>query len=312
MASSPTAEKTLSSPTAELTRPKRQIFILDCPEIPCVLVLKYVFRELCQAFADNGHVVSEVSSIQDLHNNSIVFMGMSLHHKNLAELLNEVAPEAIYIGWYWYAQETSALKNFIYTYENILSPPVWRQPYFDIMQRGLNNCPLLLRASDHPSKISTYQRQVSRDYCYMGWVYRPDWVPSAPFTGLYYGTCDHNKFLDYNSRRNIYLSSTFALGFQSNENISDRHVRQRIFEGLAYGCVVFSESPEACRQTNNIVEFITSKADLESKMKFYLAHPEKIVEKQLQGYDFVRKFGTNHFAIGKFVRVIEDVLKLSV
>ena len=291
---------------------KREIFILDCPEIHCVLVLKYVFRELCQAFADNGHVVTEVSNILDLHNNSIVFMGDSFRHPNPAELLNKSAPDAIYIGWYWSAQDTSALKNFIYTYENILSLPAWRQSCFDIMRRGPNHCPLLLRASDNPLKIGTFERKVCRDYCYMGWVYRPEWVPSAPFTGLYHATYDHSNFLDYNTRRNVYLSSTFALGFQSDTNIDCRHVSQRIYEGLAYGCVVFSESPEACAQTEGIVEYISSKADLESKMAFYIEHPEKIAMKQQQGYDFVKKCGTNHFAIQKFVRVINDVFKLSI
>ena len=291
---------------------KRHILILDCQEIKCPLVLKYVFRELCQAFADNGHVVREISCMTHIHNNSVVFMGDTFQCLNPCELLNQIAPDAIYIGWYWYRQNTTSLKNFIYTYENMLSPPLSRKPSFDIMQQGPNNCPLLLRASDHPDKISTYPRNVVRDYCFMGWVYRPDWVPSSKFTGLYHGTYDHEKFLDYNTRRSIYLSSTFALGFQSDTNISDRHVSQRIFEGLAYGCVVFSESPEACVQTDNIVEYISSKADLESKMAFFLEHPDKIREKQLQGYEFVKKYGTNHFAIDKFVRVISDVLKLSV
>jgi len=294
-----------------MTDQKKDIFILDCVEIQCPLVLKYVFRELCQAFQDRDFTVKEISRIEDIHDNSIVFMGNTFNTKNPAELLNQVAPNAIYIGWYWHDEDVSTLKNFMYTYENMLNPPEWRQSKFDIMRKGDNHCPLLLRASDDPQKISHYERRVTRDYCYMGWRYKSDWVPSEKFTGIYHGTYDHNHFLDYNTRRNIYLSSTFALGFQSDENIRDQHVSQRIFEGLAYGCIVFSESPEACKQTNDIVVFIESKADLENKMEYYTQNVDKLLEKQQQGYEFVKKCGTNHYAISKFLDVINNVLKLS-
>ena len=52
---------------------KRNIFILDCPEIKCSLVLIYVFKELCGYF-ENNYNVKISNNINDLHNNSIVFM----------------------------------------------------------------------------------------------------------------------------------------------------------------------------------------------------------------------------------------------
>jgi hypothetical protein len=289
---------------------KREILILNCDEIKCCLVLSFVLKELCQAFADNGHIVREVTNISDLHDNSIVFMSCEFYVSNPVELLNRSAPNAIYIGWYWHDVDVSALKYFIYTYENLLNPPTWRKPKFDIMQRGENHCPLLLRASDHPDKIGNYEREVRLDYCYMGWGYKQNWIPSSKFCGLYHGVCNHEKFLDYNTRRQIYLSSKFALGFQCDENITGHHVSQRIYEGLAYGCVVFSESPAACEQTDNIVVFIDSKTDLESKMEYYSNNLDKFKEKQQQGYDFVKKCGTNHYAISKFVDVIENVFNI--
>ena len=291
---------------------KREILILNCEEIKCCLVLSYVFKELCQAFADNGHIVREVTNIRDLHDNSIVFMGNESRVSNSVELLNQIAPNAIYIGWYWYDIDVTALRYFIYTYENILTPPTLRKPTFDIMQRGKNHCPLLLRASDHPDKIGSYEREVRMDYCFMGWRYKENWVPSSKFSGLYHGVYNHEAFLDYNRRRQIYLSSKFALGFQCDENITGQHVSQRIYEGLAYGCVVFSESPAACEQTDNIVVLIESKTDLESKMEYYSNNLDKLKEKQQQGYDFVKKRGTNHYAISKFVDVIENVFNIIV
>ena len=118
--------------------------------------------------------------------------------------------------------------------------------------------------------------------------------------------CNHDYCVPYDNRREIYLSSTFALGFQSSVNIDFEHVSQRIFEGLAYGCIVLSNSLPACEQTNNIVVHITSKEDLENKMRFFKANPDIIKRKQEEGYEFIKKYGTNHFAIDKFINCIKQ------
>jgi spore maturation protein CgeB len=106
--------------------------------------------------------------------------------------------------------------------------------------------------------------------------------------------------------KKIYLSSIFALGFQSDENIITKHVSQRIFEGLAYGCIVLSNSIPACEQTNNIVVYIESKADLENKMKYFKENPDIVKEKQEEGYKFIKHFGTNHYSIDTFMNCINN------
>ena len=47
---------------------KRDIFILDCPEIKCPLVLIYVFKELCGYFERNDYNVKITNNINELHN----------------------------------------------------------------------------------------------------------------------------------------------------------------------------------------------------------------------------------------------------
>ena len=42
---------------------KRDIFILDCPEIKCPLVLIYVFKELCGYFERNNYNVKITNNI---------------------------------------------------------------------------------------------------------------------------------------------------------------------------------------------------------------------------------------------------------
>jgi hypothetical protein len=276
----------------------RNVDILDCHEIGCPLVLLYVFRELGGAFERNGYKVSTIEKIEDISNNSIVFMGDIFRVDNPSHLLQKIAPNSIYFGWYWSKQITSPLKHFIHIYENS-----FKNPLLSFYNSINNRCPLLLRANESPESIGTYEREVKMHYCYMGWRYCPEMVPTK-FSGLYHGVLDHNKFMSYEDRKKIYLSSTFALGFQSDENIHYEHVSQRIFEGLAYGCVVLSNSIPACEQTENIVEYVNSKEDVENKITFYLSNPHLIIEKQKKGYEFSKIKGTNQHSMDLLINCV--------
>ena len=263
---------------------KRDIIILDCDEIVCPLVLLFVFDELCGYFKRNNYNVKIVKKINELHNNCIVFMGNIFRCLDPAKLLNLYAPDAIYIGWYWHDIDISCLKYFIYTYENFLNM-LHDESRIDCFKKlTLNdfNTPLLLRANEDPILIGTYERIIKYDYCYMGYNYRPDLVPRSQnnFNGFYHGVYEQSEYLNYETRKNIYLSSTFALGIQDIVNIRNKHVSQRIFEGLAYGCIVLSNSYPACEQTNNIVVYFDSLDDLENKMSYYKNNPELIKQKQ--------------------------------
>jgi hypothetical protein len=156
--------------------------------------------------------------------------------------------------------------------------------------------PLLLRAKEAPERIGSYPRPpAQRDYCFMGGGYKKNWLPPPSFslTGLYHEVTNHN-FLSYEDRRDIYLTTRFSLAFQSDENIRTGHLSQRVFEGLAYGCIVFCENPLAEQYTRGAVLTIQSPEDLWAKMKEWKEAPEdKIREQQERGYEWSRRFGTN-------------------
>ena len=82
-------------------------------------------------------------------------------------------------------------------------------------------------------------------------------------------------------------------------------------KGMAYGCVVLSNSIHASIQTYGIVEYITSKKDLEEKMKYFLENPDKIKEKQEKGYQFIREKGTNNYSLEIIENVLQNVYNIS-
>ena len=301
----------------EKEKKKREILILNCEEIVCPQVLLYVFRELCYAFREKNYVVREINSVLELHNNAIVFMGDGIRVRNAVEMLNILAPEAIYVGWYWeqrklHHSKVSNLKYFLHVYENYMDKKALpsHRSYFAEIEELKNTCPILLRARERPDKVGIYPRVSDThcmDYCYMGWRYCPEMVPSQPkYKGVYHGVLNHNLFWSYEHRRDIYLSSIVALGFQSEENILTKHVSQRIYEGLAYGCIVLTNSAAAVEQTNDIAVLVKSREEVEYWIDYYKANKEERQKKQQKGYEFIKtEKGTNHDAVGRIIDTIK-------
>lgn len=269
-----------------------------------------VYTEFLSAFCDLGYDYKIIKSLKDITDDSIVFMSNNFHVNNPGELLYKQAPNAIYIGWYWHEQNVSMLKRFVYTGENVFKMIPTHAKSFPLHKSVKNFVPLLLRTNEHPNNIGKLERTDTQDYCYMGGRYKADWVPGEPFKGLYHGVYEVKYYLTSEQRKQQYLASKYALGFQSQENIDSEHVSQRIFEGLAYGCLVFSESYPAHQQTDGLVINVTSKKDIEEKMDFYNKNPQLRKEIQEKGYEFSRKFGTNRYSMKLFLEKFKELFDI--
>lgn len=290
---------------------KRLIQILWLPQLHPLPVMKQVFEELAAGFIDYQCRIKTVTSLDELEDGGIMFLHDEAgHYKNnsvLYEQIGMLCPDTIFICWYWRdftfrpfnkMIRTGELYLHLYEKQNEIAD-------YDYMTHP-DFIPLLLRASDSPDSIGNYPRVFLRDYCFMGGGYKMDWMIAVPqFTGFYHRVIWDN-YLSYNERRAIYLSSMFAFGFQSDDNIRTGHLSQRIFEGLAYGCIVLCENKLAEDYTNGAVVYIASKEDLVAKMEYYNAHPEEVLKKQQQGYEWTKKHGTNRASIELFLHSIKS------
>lgn len=284
--------------TNSIHNTQKNVYILDSPLIGCPLVMIFLFSEYCGVFRRMGYNVKVIKTIETIQNDDIVFMGDSFKVSNPVDLLYKQAPSAKYYGWYWFKHDVSRLPNFVHIYENFLNTQ--RDPRIRYYVTIPNSKPLLLRADEDPNDIGKMVRNVKMDYCYMGAPYCREYVPSAPFQGVYH-VGGWEQYLNYAQRRELYLSSMFALGFQSTENIHNEHVSQRIYEGMAYGCIVLTNSKPAVIQTNGVAVWFKTKEELESLMRYYKENPEVLKKKQDEGYEFVRKYGTNSYAYEKLI-----------
>lgn len=281
---------------------KRLVQWIQIPDFAPLPVMDRVFEECTEAFKDAGCRVRRVCQWEEVEDGGLLFLDdaggryaqpeMRPHHARLAEL----CPNSIVIAWYWSDPGYRPFPRMLVTGEHYVYRERTSPSVREYMLRP-DFVPLLLRANDPPEKIGHYPRHPQRDYCFMGGGYKQDWLPPSTspysFTGLYHQVIYQN-YLSYAERREIYLSSRFALAFQSDENIRTGHLSQRIFEGLAYGCIVFCENPLAEQYTRGAVITVTSREDLWEKMKEWsTASPERVQAQQERGYDWIRRFGTN-------------------
>ena len=294
---------------------KRLVQLPRFSELQNFLVMNIIYDELTNAFLDYDCEISIVNNLEELRNEGIIFLDNGALWRGNRDIYNKIGakcPDAVYYCWYWCDlpsyipyEDYQPFKYMIYTGNNILKMPSIPELINEYHNYTPSKkfCPLKLRANEHPELVGTYTRNVTRDYCFMGGGYKQHWVPEE-FTGIYHHVTNDN-YLSYDTRRDIYLSSLFAFGFHGDFPIDCGSISQRVFEGLAYGCIVLCDNPIAEQLTNGIVITVTSKDDLIEKMKYYKQHPELIIEKQQNGYEWVKKYGTNR----ESVRVLLEKLK---
>lgn len=176
---------------------------------------------------------------------------------------------------------------------------------YDIINKSINNfVPLLLRANESPENIGKYERKIEFNGCFMGSPYKYSWVSNLP--NVFYHNISYG-LLDYESRRNIYLKSLIAFGFSHDNNILNYHPTQRIFEGLSYGCVVISDNEAARDLTGGIVEYAVDYNEFIKLYNFFLSHPDECKKKELAGYEWCKKNGTNRYSASLFLEKIKEL-----
>lgn len=285
---------------------KRLVQWIQIPELSPLPVMDRVFEECTDAFADDGCVCRKVTRLEDLEDGGLIWMDDAAgaycqpSHKAIHRILAEKCPTSVFVVWYWRDTTYQPFPRMIFTGEYY----VHRNATSEINKTYMSHprfVPLRLRASESPNHVGHLPRRPVRDYCFMGGGYKMDWTPPAPeFQGIYHCVFAHN-FLPYATRREIYLTTHFALGFQSDENIRTGHLSQRIFEGLAYGCIVLCENPLAEQVTGGAVVTVRSKEDMWERMRYYRSHPEEAEERRQRGYEWTRRYGTNRTAMRPFM-----------
>ncbi len=284
------------------------IALVNTPESPCPWTHNAACKEFLEGWRDFGYAVSEARSLDDCVGKSVLLLSNHNIDWNYLRRMNELNPDAVYILWCYFNQvDNIPFRKYILTGEHYVHPPTLSThiPAYTIACSVNNYVPLMLRANESPATIGTQEKERVRNGCFMGSGYKRYWVAGLPNT-LYHDVRG-GHLLSYDTRRDIHMSSHIAFGFHADANIANNHVTQRVFEGLAAGCVVISDNPAATDLTGGIVVYAKDKATFLKLYDFYLHNVEAREQKKREGYEWARMYGTNRYVAEQFIKKMNEL-----
>jgi hypothetical protein len=268
---------------------------MNSPELPTPGTHKYTTTKFSKGFENCGYIVSEANTLDSITDGAIVLLsdhGITEDKERGFKYLKYLSitfPNTIYICWFYHKYYNEIpFKKFIITGEHFHKKPAFPDHIFcwNLQQRINNYVPLTFSSSLFPENIGNFPRNETLNGCFIGTSYKKTWI--TELQNIVYIT--GNEYPE-NERINLFLSSKIAFGFHHENNVLNNVVVERVFEGMAYGCVVISDNPVAAEITDNIVQVCTSKEEFLNIYNRLLNNDNERKELQQRGYEWIKKYG---------------------
>lgn len=270
----------------------KKFYLMNSPELPTPGTHHYTISKFSNGFKHHGYNVIEAFTLDSITDNSIVVISDHGIYKNnfwALEYLSNKFPNSIYICWFFHKfYDKIPFKKFVITGEHFHKKPSLLEHItcWDLQQRINNYVPLTFSSTLMPDVIGTLPRNECINGCFIGTAYKPDWIQDLQNIVYISG-----NQLPEDKRVEIFLSSKIAFGFHSNANVLNNVVVERVFEGMAFGCVVISDNPVAAIITDNIVQIANNKEEFLNVYNRLLNNPDEMKILQMRGYEWIKKYG---------------------
>ncbi len=302
---------------------KGRVYLVNTDTLPTPGSHYFTSMKFLKGF---GHLGYQVMGIQDIgqirdSDDSIVLISDHGLRRNfekgveeLCRLANE-KPEAIFLCWHFHEfigrkQLQMPFLKWILTGEHLRKKPTGRESglswthvdSWNLQQTMHNYVPLTFSADISPEQVGTFPRKSVFDAQFVGSGYKEEWT--SKLKNCYIRNTP--PFVSESERIDSYLKSHVSLGFHSEGNIRNHCIVERVFDGMAYGCVVLTDNPTAEEETGGIVEYVNSFEGLADKIDYYARNEKARQEKQAMGYDYIRTRGCYlHVAEGFLLKMNE-------
>lgn len=288
----------------------KKFYIVNTTEFPIYGTHLLSNKKFAEGFKFNGYDVSEINSFNNIEDNETNIFLMANYafeskYKPNSQIVIDLAnkyEKSLFIGWYFAAYSTIwPFKKIIFTGEPFLSEPslVSHKPIYNIHKSLINYIPYKFASSINPdSNFIEIANQSYRKYTchYVGYHYRCDWLnyvsDNIGSDKCFIHIAPPKPFITGNEFANIFLSSKICIGFNSDANIANHVISERVFEGMSYGCLVLTDHPDAEIETNGATIYVNSKEDLLNKIKKYANNPDLCKKHINLGYEYVKTKGT--------------------
>jgi|694.fasta_scaffold59874_4 nucleoside-diphosphate-sugar epimerase len=290
-----------------------KVYLVNTHVFPTPGTHFFTISKFVKGFKQNGYYTETITSFDNINDAKFNIFVMADHHQNIDKLneLRDKYENSIFILWFhhrWY--DKIKLKNFIITGEHFHEKPILEEHLkcWELQQNINNYVPLTFATSINPNELQKNIRLDDvYDCCFIGNSYYTNITKLIPNSFVYDYNHNGGRFLDEDERINIYRSSIVSLGFHHKNNVFNNVVVERVFEAMAYGCIVITDSLAAEKLTNGIVKKIDSFSEISDIIKYYKNNPEERKKKQQDGYEWIKKYGTYKHISNNFIQKIKEL-----
>ena len=307
--------------------------MINSPEYPTPVTHYYTASKFMNGFSYNGYICREVNDIHEMNtiedSKDNVFL-MSDHFyslpnnswMNLFEHWGNRFQKSSWIFWHFHNIYKNnyldnsvdfPFKNYIFTgeYYRVINEDVRNHwgGLIDWYTSHENYVKWPFSADINPLDIDSAvaNRKDTYDCGYVGAGYKQEWTNQLSqsfncFVHYYFPTLDEQTRI-----QNGFLSSKISLGFNSDSNAKLGLPTERVFEGLAYGCVVVTDCKVAEDATDGIVKYVENYDQLFDFVSTYSSNAELRDQKQKAGIEFAKSKGTYFHVAKDFINKIESL-----
>jgi len=296
-----------------------QVHLVLLDDLPCPGSHYLHTKKFLSGFENHGFTYNEIrlqSDLDKINQGDIVYISNhGLEDGSIPTATLEIlsSKNSYFILWYWHKFIGIASQFFgdrwVLTGEHFHRKPILEGHVaaWEVQQSIQNYVPLTFASGLKPEQVGTFQRNEKYLAHFIGAGYKQKWNKKL--------TRDFDNILCLNTppfiaeelRQEIFLSSGVGLGWHSDGNIENNVVVERVFEGLAFGNFVVSDTPMARELTDGIVEFVQDYDDL----KFYISKFKKDSSfrtlKSEKGLNWAKNFGTYSHVANNFIRQIKQI-----
>jgi hypothetical protein len=302
--------------------------MINTPLLPTNGTHQFMIRKFMNGFSSYGVLSADLNSFDDIQDSEDQIFVVADHFYNdlngrqnmefYKSLFSELAIKFEKTTWvFWnyqniiydnYSNEEFPFKKQILTTEHYRRINYKNfEKFNDNFTKYINQpnyVELPFASSLHPEEIENIleKRTDVFDCGYCGCNYKPEWLRQVSNKFNSFIHCWDNGFLSEDDRiNNAFLGSKICLAFNAEENVENGLPSERVFEGLAYGCIVLTDSDVAVEATNGVAVLVNSYEELEEKINYYLNNDDERIAKQKTGIDFAKNFGTYFHVAKKFL-----------
>lgn len=289
------------------------VYLINTPELPIPWTHGLCCNKFLRGFMYNGCHIDKVidfvefSKITDKENNIFIY---SNHYKmfpktyqkalNHLKIISGIFKKTWHICWYM----DDLRINGVFPFKNYILTGEHKNNVRKSCEE--NRLPMKFGIDINPYKTLEYDNDIQKcKYisCFIGTPYKEKWTNGLDKC-LYFTHKKTGRYCVGKEKEELMRSSIFGLGFNSDANVRDGVVTDRIYESLAYCKVCLTDSPQAVIDTNGIAVLVKDKDELKRKIDYYLRHEYERNQKNKLGKELIKHRGTYFHTAKEFINMI--------